>query len=118
LTGGGVYDARVMLDTLEVAQMLPPALRSTRGETTVIFQRHRGGCAACDQYLRDLDDIVDEFRVWEARLTTVESDHAALIVADRYGQIFHLVPADAQHSLPVPRELTEWIKHLGTLCPE
>jgi hypothetical protein len=41
-----------------------------------------------------------------------------LLVADRYGQIFHVVAAPVGHVFPSARELTEWLKYLGTLCPE
>jgi hypothetical protein len=41
-----------------------------------------------------------------------------MVVADRFGQIFHISVAGASHDLPRPAELTEWLKFLGTLCPE
>ena len=114
-------------------------LRPARGETSVIFWRHPFECADCDRYLATIADTADEFRVWEARLLILASpaascrparfgivaengmftlEDAGLVVADRYGQIFYVAHADGKHALPPPRELTEWLKYLGTLCPE
>jgi hypothetical protein len=42
----------------------------------------------------------------------------ALLVADRYGQLYHLARGGAEHRLPEPRELEEWLKFLATQCPE
>jgi hypothetical protein len=117
------------------------ALRSIHGETTVIYWMHSFECVECDQYLQALTSIVDEFRVWDARLLVCISPEIAaapsplpfgtllindqfplegtgLIVADRYGQVFYVVRAHDGHTLPSAQELTEWLKHLGTLCPE
>lgn len=38
------------------------------------------------------------------------------LVADRYGQVFHIHGED--HSGMEPRELEEWLKYLATQCPE
>jgi hypothetical protein len=96
----------------------PIPLRSDRGEITVVFCPHPWECAAGDRYLETIAELEPEFRVWEARLLVLASAEASLVAADRYGQIFYAVQADATHQLPSPRELTEWLKHLGTLCPE
>lgn len=114
-------------------------LRSPTTETTVVFRLHPFSCAGCSQYLRELARMESEFRIWDARLLVVirssagaipdmpfgklvlsehEPTQAGLIVADRYGQIFYLVQSSNHHNLPAPRELEEWLKHLGTLCPE
>jgi hypothetical protein len=114
-------------------------LRPARGETTVLVWLHAAACAGCERYLESLGSIEDEFRVWEARLIVIAlspnlpsampfgklavgrplaAAGAGVAVADRYGQIFHVAPAGATHNLPSPRELVEWLKFLGTLCPE
>jgi hypothetical protein len=82
-----------------------------------------------------------EFEDWDARLLVVlpeagrlpvafatvvsdtggvlaETGSAAVIVADRYGQVFHAYGAGTGHQFPPPREIEEWLKYLGTLCPE
>jgi hypothetical protein len=121
---------------LQVAQMLPDIsvpqrgsgplvpLRPARGETTVIVWTHPHGCRECERYLETITEIEDEFLVWEGRLLVLSSaqqvagEGAGVIVADRYGQVFHISLAGARHALPPARELAEWLKFLGTLCPE
>jgi hypothetical protein len=131
-----------MLPDIELTAAIggaPIPLRSDRGLTTVVFWPHPFPCAGCHGYLERIADTADEFRVWEARLLVIASPAASckpapfgivaeswvrplagagLLVADRYGQIFFAMHAGIQHQLPSPRELTEWLKYLGTLCPE
>ncbi len=105
---------------------------------------HSARCAGCRGYLDSLSPLAHEFEVWDARLLVIApgplretatppaqfgkvlSDEngeiadpasASVIVADRYGQIFDAVHAGTSHALP-PREIAEWLKYLGTLCPE
>ena len=119
---------------------LPVSLRPARGETTVIVWRHRFPCRVCDGYIQGVAILENEFRIWEARLlilapsplspipgasfcthavdVQLPPQGAGVIVADRYGQVFYAVRTDASHQFPPTRELTEWLKYLGTLCPE
>jgi hypothetical protein len=143
--GAGLNELRVgqMLPDIRIPAANGGAtipLRSARGETTVIFWRHPFACAGCDQYLQSVAEIADEFGVWDARFLILAStgvsstmvpfgtvmteteelpiNGAGLIVADRYGQIFYVRHTDDTHELSSPRELMEWLKYLGTLCPE
>ena len=120
-------------------------LRETGGKITVLVTLHSAHCAGCREYLDSLSRISGEFDAWDARLLVVvpgppalarslvtpfgkalSDEHgsiadpasASVIVADRYGQIFDAVRAGASHELRSPRELAEWLKYLGTLCPE
>lgn len=43
---------------------------------------------------------------------------AALLLADRYGEVFHSVPAGPDHAFVEPRELERWLQYLATQCPE
>lgn len=43
---------------------------------------------------------------------------AAVLVADRFGDVWYGGDAGAGHALPDARELEEWLKYLGTMCPE
>ena len=45
-------------------------------------------------------------------------DRAGVIIADRFGQIFAVDDAGTEHALPPPREVEEWLKFIGTQCPE
>jgi hypothetical protein len=40
------------------------------------------------------------------------------IVADRWGEIAYVAPADDVHRLPSPDALAEWIEYLRSQCPE
>jgi hypothetical protein len=62
--------------------------------------------------------MAGEFTAWDAQLLTFEDGKAAVIAADRFGQVFYARDAEPEHSFPTPRELQEWLKYLGTLCPE
>jgi hypothetical protein len=122
----------------------PLPLRPAMGRTTVLVCVHSAGCEGCLRYLDGLNASGAEFEAWDARLlvaapgppaaarfgpsfaviladpthiVTSPSD-AAVTVADRYGHIFEACHAGESHRLPSPRELEEWIKFLGTLCPE
>jgi hypothetical protein len=41
-----------------------------------------------------------------------------VIVADRFGHIFHVEEGGQVHRLPEPRELEAWLRFLATQCPE
>jgi hypothetical protein len=124
---------------------VPDSLGRHTGSTTVLFTVHSASCAACRDYLAMLADASAEFQAWDARLLVIvpasppeaatlrapfgqvlgdehlriaDPASASLIVADRYGQVFHAVRAGTSHDLPPRRELDEWLKFLGTLCPE
>ena len=83
-------------------------LRPVLGQTTVIVS-----CGGCEDYLRMLADMDEEFQLWEARLIVLRADRDRVVVADRYGQVFY-----TDDALTAPRQLAEWLKYLGTLCPE
>lgn len=122
---------------------VPVQLRGAGGKITLLVTLHSAHCAGCREYLASLSPISGEFDAWDARLLVIvpgwvasgltaplvrvlSDEHgliadpasASVIVADRYGQIFDAVRAGASHELPSARELAEWLKYLGTLCPE
>jgi hypothetical protein len=41
-----------------------------------------------------------------------------VIVADRFGHIYHVEDGGPAHALSEPRELEEWLRFIGTQCPE
>lgn len=118
----------------------PVQLRPVRSETTVILLPHAFKCAACERYAMELDALAAEFRAWDARLLVIAAapddwlqrlsfakaaiherdtaSEAAVLVADRYGQVFHITRPGKEHAFPSPPEIVEWLKYLGTLCPE
>jgi peroxiredoxin len=43
---------------------------------------------------------------------------AAVLIADQWGELHHVSGAGAEHSLPTPREVTDWLRFLAIRCPE
>ncbi len=54
----------------------------------------------------------------DERGVIAEAACASVFLADRYGHIYDVVHAGAFHTLLSADELAEWLKYLGTLCPE
>ncbi len=123
----------------------PVQLRESGGKISVLVAAHSAACAGCRNYLQSLNPLSGEFEAWDARLLVIipegisegrsigalfgkilsDERHrytaggaASLQVADRYGQIFESVDAGSSHEFLKPHELTEWLKYIGTLCPE
>lgn len=127
-------------DLTPVSGDSPVQLRPVRSETTVILLPHAFECAECERYGMELDALAAEFREWDARLLVIAAapdgwlqrlsfakaaiqereaaSEAAVLVADRYGQVFHTSRSGKEHAFPFPPEIVEWLKYLGTLCPE
>ncbi len=118
-------------------------LRPAFGRATVLLVLHAPFCPSCQHYLDELEPLSGEFSLWEGRLLVVNPEGqlryrtpafglqvrdpesrlttpgaAYLLVADRYGQVWAVTSAGSSHAFPSPREITEWLKYLGTLCPE
>jgi hypothetical protein len=45
-------------------------------------------------------------------------DRAALLIADRYDQVYHVVEAASAGALPAIAEVEQWTRFLATQCPE
>ena len=72
-----------------------------------------------DELGPDVDVLVDRDRALLDRVAA--SDGPVTLVADRYGQVFHIDGAGGEagaHPGMEPRELEEWLKYLATQCPE
>lgn len=41
-----------------------------------------------------------------------------VIVADRFGDVYHVHGGGSAHALPEPRALEEWLRFIATQCPE
>lgn len=48
----------------------------------------------------------------------IQPGFGALVIVDRYGQIYDFVQAEREDELPDPAEVEEWAKYLATQCPE
>jgi hypothetical protein len=97
---------------------------------------HGAGCEACARYRQALAAAEPDFHSWGGRLLVAvagetegggEAGVAApegfgeapgIIVADRFGQIYHAEQGGRAHTLSEPRELEAWLRFIGTQCPE
>lgn len=52
------------------------------------------------------------------RRLNVPSGRSALIIADRWGVVYHSVDAESATQLPKEDEVVEWVRYLATQCPE
>lgn len=52
------------------------------------------------------------------RRLDVPEDRVALLVADRFGEVFLREEADEADALPEPDAVLEWLRYLATQCPE
>ncbi|HSL72589.1 MAG TPA: hypothetical protein VK864_20230 [Longimicrobiales bacterium] len=92
--------------------------------------------AAVEAHLADLRDwygrplLVTERAVRQGALPCVQAGPdvwqeigigphpMALIIADRWGVVYHAVATQAMTDLPGPDEIEEWVRFLATQCPE
>jgi hypothetical protein len=110
----------------------------------VLAVLHGEGCEPCTRYRDALVRSQDDFRAWDGRLVvagpalgrspgvTQVADSSGgvsgvidtfggaprVIVADRFGHIYHVEDGGPTHALSEPRELEEWLRFIGTQCPE
>jgi peroxiredoxin len=112
----------------------------------VLFLSHPPGCNACEQELRELDSARGELRQEEAEVLAVIpgssaevrelkrrlslslpllidaapalNGGAAMVVTDRFGEIFAVTRAGKEHQLPTPAQIAEDLAFIGVQCPE
>lgn len=53
-----------------------------------------------------------------ARAAGAERRDNVVVVADRWGEIYHVARSETARELPGPRELEDWLRFLATQCPE
>jgi hypothetical protein len=54
----------------------------------------------------------------EAERCGVPAGEDAILIADRWGQIYHGAQGATSEALPAPGEIEEWVKFLSMQCPE
>lgn len=104
----------------------------------VLAVLHGADCESCTDYRRNLVAARPDFRAWDGRLVVaepqpvddMEADTATVtvpdtfggaprvIVADRFGDVYHVREGGPAHELPEPRALEEWLRFIATQCPE
>jgi hypothetical protein len=100
-----------------------------RVDYSTIWQRRNLVLVATDsaaddeRYLRELSERTGEFDEHET-IVVATHEHIAglptpgLIVADRWGEIVHLVTPTAGTELPPPDTLLQWLEAIEHRCPE
>jgi hypothetical protein len=116
-------------------------------DAVVLAVLHGADCEGCAAYAGALVSAQSEFRAWDGLLVLAVPEEARreagsaaasrdiaagsvptvrdefggaprVIVADRFGHIFHVEEGGQVHRLPEPRELEAWLRFLATQCPE
>lgn len=62
--------------------------------------------------------VVDDPDGGARRRCGVAPDQSVLLVADRFGEVWYAVRPGPDHDLPPVDTLREWVRFLGTQCPE
>lgn len=125
-------------------------LRDQARGSIVLFVPHGPECEGCRAYLGTLAGLDEACRLWDARRIAVArgdvaglrpSDppfpgladpggdlvsrlaapgHASLIVADRFGECFHVdeVGPDDHEGLSTAAEIESWLRFIAIQCPE
>lgn len=120
------------------------ALRGRRN--LALLLAHRPGCDPCAEMLRNLEGNLDLMRGEDADVMAIVPgdpaeverlvqrlalsfpvlldpaallhDDAAIIVTDRFGEIFATVQAGKDHRLPAVGEIAGELAYIGVQCPE
>ena len=112
---------------------------------TVVVLVHPSPCDACSAYLREIADAVDDLRAWGTQVVSVTPDPApddlpflvlgdedgagrrrlgvadataAVLLADRWGEVIEMATTGSDHGFPLPRQLVESAKIVDVSCGE
>jgi hypothetical protein len=72
--------------------------------------------ASLDVLAPDLDACDAVLLVTRERIEGVPSP--GVVVADRWGEVYHVKEADRAAVLPAPGELSDWLRFVRNECPE
>lgn len=115
-------------------------------QATILIFTHPGGCSECADYLIEAGTVAGDIGDWATRLvavlpdgagpdglpfaTTADPDgsarsrlgippgDAAVLLTDRWGEVFEVATFDADHDFPLPRQLVESSKIVDISCGE
>lgn len=113
-------------------------------QASLLVFAHPEACRPCADYLGELADAVEDLRGWGTRLVAVAppdppdlpfpvvgdeggaarrrlgigDDEAAVVLADRWGEVFEVAAIDDAHDFPLPRHLIESAKIVDVSCGE
>lgn len=122
----------------------PFDLRPSRGPR-VFVTLHGPGCGDCLRYLEEIVTAREPVESWGGDVVVLspaaaDTDDAALtgspfpvlkdpeqvlsigrpavVIADRWGEVYHASASEATHDPVAPEEVVEWVKFVAIQCPE
>lgn len=116
-------EARERLTRLQ--RRLPDLEGAPAGGILVAVLSHAAPCPECQAYLESLTAQATELAAWGARLHPGDAGLAAalgvdpptIVIADEWREI-QLLESSGQHALPSAQTVLEWVRWLGSRCPE
>lgn len=124
----------------------PRKVPGAGNQASMLVFVHDRDCAACERYLDEIGAAVTGLGEWATRLLAVAprgepssdrpfpvlvdeggavrrrlgigDDEAAVLLADRWGELFEAATFGTEHDLPLPRQLIESAKILDVSCGE
>ncbi len=111
------------VECVEYVRRLAAAARELAdwdGRTIVVVPAGEAAAGAALQAgARGVTVLVDRPGAAGARARAgVPASSSALLVADRFGDVWHGYDFGSGHAFPDVRELEAWLRYLGTMCPE
>ena len=120
--------------TIRVHDLMPMFTAATADGTVVryedIWQRRNlllvslpGDDPTSSAYAASLGVLESSLAAYEAVLLVVATQiegipSPGVVVADRWGEVYHLQQADRASALPRPEELIDWLRFVRSECPE
>lgn len=133
-------------DLADTATSRRVSLRSGRGPRAVLVV-HSAECTGCRMYMEQLAAASPTFREWGGRISvvayepvakadtlrtdalagmqvlsdphsTLGVEPAALLLADEWGEVHFAMEGVADHALPQPAEIADWLRFISIQCPE
>ena len=126
----------------------PKHLTRSGTQSTLVVYLHPEPCQPCAGYLEELAPVAADLREWATSLVAVVpadqadqadqegpfpllhddaaarrqlgigQDEAAVLLADRWGEVFEAAAVGADHGFPLPSQLVESAKILDLSCGE
>ena len=113
--------------------------------STLVVLVHPEPCPECSDYLAEVAGTVEDLRAWGTQVVAVTpgrgpkglpflvlgdgdgagrrrlgigDDEAAVLLADRWGEVFEVATTGSDHGFPLPRQLVESAKIVDVSCGE
>jgi len=126
----------------------PVTLPPSGPQSSLLVVAHHRPCAGCSSYLTEVAGVVDDLQAWATRAVGVgpsdavaaslpfpfpvlgdegggarrrlglADDEAAVVLADRWGEVVEVAAFGADHGFPLPSQLVESAKIIDLSCGE